>query len=54
MGIVDTFSVFKLCFDCCSQYVGLVVDSAAGNFSKISPKVLLEPIIRLWMGYHFV
>ena len=54
MGIVDTFNVLKLCVNCGSQYVGIVLSSAAGNFSDIGPKVLLEPVLGLGTGYQFV
>ena len=43
IGLVDTFNVLKLCVNCGSQYVGIVLSSAAGNFSDIGPKVFLEP-----------
>jgi len=54
MGFVDTFSVLKLCINCGSQYVGVVLSSAAGNFSDIGPKVLFEPILGLGTSYQFV
>ena len=54
MGLVDTFSVLKLCINCGSQYGGIVVTSAAGNFSEIGSKVLLEPVLGLGTGYQFV
>jgi len=54
MGLVDTFSVIKLCINCGSQYVGVVLSSAAGNFSDIGPKVLFEPVLGLGTGYQFV
>lgn len=54
MGIVDTFNVLKLFINCGSQYVGIVLSSAAGNFSDIGPKVLLEPVLGLGTGYQFV
>ena len=54
MGLVDTYSVLKLCINCGSQYVGVVLSSAAGNFSDIGPKVLFEPVLGLGTGYQFV
>lgn len=54
IGLVDTFNVLKLCVNCGSQYVGIVLSSAAGNFSDIGPKVLLEPVLGLGTGYQFV
>jgi len=54
MGLVDTFSVIKLCINCGSQYAGVVLSSAAGNFSDIGPKVLFEPVLGLGTGYQFV
>lgn len=54
MGLVDTFSVLKLCINCGSQYVGVVLSSATGNFSDIGPKVLFEPVLGLGTSYQFV
>ena len=54
LGVVDTFSVLKLCVNCGSQYMGVVLASAAGNFSNIGPKVLLEPIMGFGTSYQFV
>ena len=54
IGLVDTFNVLKLCVNCGSQYVGIVLSSAAGNFSEIGPKVLLELVLGLGTGYQFV
>ena len=54
MGVVDTFNVLKICTNCGSQYMGIVLSSAAGNFSDIGPKVLLEPVFGLGTGIHYV
>lgn len=54
IGLVDTFSVLKLCVNCGSQYIGVVLSSAAGNFSDIGPKVLFEPVLGLGTSYQFV
>lgn len=54
IGLVDTFSVIKLCVNTGSQYVGIVLSSAAGNTSNLSPRNLLEPILGLSTGYQFV
>ena len=54
MGVVDTFNVLKLFVNCGSQYVSIVLSSAAGNFTDIGPKVLLEPVLGLATGYQFV
>ena len=54
IGVIDTFSVLKLCVNCGSQYAGIVLSSAAGNFSDIGPKVLLEPVLGLRTSYQFV
>ena len=43
-----------MCINCSSQYVSIVIASAAGNVSEISPKVLLEPVFGLGTGYKFV
>jgi len=34
--------------------MGVVLSSAAGNFSDIGPKVLFEPVLGLGTGYQFV
>ena len=51
MGFVDTFSLIQFCINTGSQYGAIVVAFAAGNFSDIGPKVLLEPIFELGRGY---
>ena len=43
-----------MCVNCGSQYLVIVMSSAAGNFFDIGPKVLLEPILGLGTGYQFV
>jgi len=53
-GLVDTFSLIQFCINSGSQYGAIVVASAAGNFSEISPKVLFEPIFGLGISYKFV
>jgi hypothetical protein len=35
LGLVNTFSVLKLCVNCGPQYVGIVLSSAAGNYSDL-------------------
>lgn len=54
MGVVDTFNMLKICANCGSQYMGIVLSSAAGNFSDIGPKVLLEPVSGLGTGIQYV
>ena len=54
MGVIDTFNVLKICTNCGSQYVGIVLSSAAGNFSDIGTKVLLEPLSGLGTGIQYV
>lgn len=44
VGMVDTYSLIQFCVNSGSQYAAIVVASAAGNFSEIGPKFLLEPI----------
>ena len=46
--------VLKLCLNCGSQYIGIVLPLTAGNLSDIDPKVLLEPILGLGTSYRFV
>lgn len=43
LGLVDTFSVVKICVNCGSQYMGVVFSSAAGNSSDLGIPSLLEP-----------
>ena len=54
VGLVDTFSMIQFCINTGSQYGAIVVASAAGNFSDIGPKVLLEPIIGLGTSYQLI
>ena len=54
VGLVDTFSMIQFCLNAGTQYGAIVVASAAGNFSDIGPKVLLEPIIGLGTSYQFI
>ena len=54
VGLVDTFSLIQFCVNTGSQYAAIVVASAAGNFSDISPKVLFEPILGLGTSYQFI
>ena len=48
--VVDTFNMLKICANCGSQYISVVVSATAGNFSDINPKVLLEPVFGLGTG----
>ena len=54
VGLVDTFSMIQFCINSGSQYGAIVLASAAGNFSDIGPKVLLEPIIGLGTSFQFI
>ena len=54
MGVVDTFNVLKICVNCGSQYMDVVVSSAAGNFYDIGRRVLLEPVLGLGTGIKYV
>ena len=54
VGLVDTFSFIQFCINSGTQYGAIVLASAAGNFSEISPKVLFEPIIGLGTSYQFI
>lgn len=54
IGVVDTFNVLKICINCGFQYMGIVLSSAAGNFSDIGPKVLLEPVFGLNTSIQYV
>ena len=54
LGLVDTFSLIQVCVNTGSQYGAIVVASAAGNFSDIGLKVLLEPILGLDTSYQFI
>lgn len=54
MGVVDSFSILKICVNTGSQYAGIVLSSAAGNFSEINSKILLEPIVGLGVGAQYV
>ena len=54
LGLVDTFSVIKLCINGGSQYLGVVLSSAAGNTTQLGVKTVLEPVLGLVTSYRFV
>ena len=54
LGLVNTFSVIKLCVNCGSQYMGVVLSSAAGNTTELGIKSVLEPILGFGISYQFV
>ena len=54
IGVVDTYNVLKICTNCGSRYIGIVLSSAAENFSDIGPKVLLEPVFGLGTGIQYL
>jgi len=54
LGLVDTFSVIKLCVNGGSQYLGVILSSAAGNTTQLGVKTLLEPILGLGTSYQFI
>ena len=54
LGLVDTFSVLKLCINCGSQYMSIVGTAAVGNSSDLGIKTLLEPVLGLGTSYQFV
>ena len=54
LGFVDTFSLIQFCINSGSQYGAIVAASAAGNFSDIGPKVLLEPFLGLGTSFKFI
>ena len=47
LGLIDSFNLLKICVNCGSQYASIVVSGADGNFTHISPKILLEPVFGL-------
>ena len=54
MGLVDTFSLVKLCINAGSQYGAIVVAAAAGNASDFNPKVVLAPLFGLGTSYKYI
>jgi hypothetical protein len=54
LGLVDTFTMIQFFIKTGSQYGAIVVAAAAGNFSDIGPKVLLEPVFGLGTSYQFI
>ena len=54
MGLVDTFSMLKICLNCGSQYMSIVGTAAVGNSSDLGIKTLLEPVLGLGTSYQFV
>ena len=54
LGLIDSFSVLKLCINCGSQYMSIVGTATVGNSSDLGIKTLLEPVIGLGTSYQFV
>jgi len=54
VGLGNSFSMIKFCVNAGSQYGAIVVAAAAGNFSEIGPKTLLEPVFGLGTSYQFI
>ena len=59
LGMVDTFTFVQFCINSGAQYASIVLvisvlASASGNFSSISPKMLLEPITGLEISYQYI
>ncbi len=54
LGLVDTFNVIKLCVNGGSQYLGVILSSAAGNTTQLGVKTLLEPILGFGTSYQFI
>lgn len=54
LGMIDSFSVLKLCLNCGSQYIGLVLSSAGGNFTQLGATALFEPIYGIGTSYQYV
>ena len=54
LGLVDTFSVIKLCVNGGSQYLGVILSSAAGNTTQLGVKTVLEPILGFGTSYQFI
>lgn len=44
LKLVDTLTMLQVVVNAGTQYGVLVLTAASGNFSHISPKVLLEPL----------
>ena len=54
IGFIDTFSLMQFFVNTGVEYSGVVVASAAGNFSQIKSAALLKPIHGLHISYQFV
>ena len=54
LGLVDTFNVIKLCVNGGSQYLGVILSSAAGNTTQLDVKTVLEPILGFSTSYQFI
>jgi hypothetical protein len=54
IGIVDTFSVFKLCLNFSVQYGTIVAASSVGNVSELQVQSLIEPVLGLKTAYQFI
>ena len=54
MGLVDMFSMRKICLNCRSQSMSIVGTVSVGTSSDLGIKTLLEPVLDLGTGYQFV
>jgi hypothetical protein len=54
LGLVETFNVIKLCVNGGSQYLGVILSSAAGNTTQLGVKTVLEPILGFGTSYQFI
>jgi hypothetical protein len=54
LGLVNTFNVLKLCVNGGSQYLGVILSSAAGNTTQLGVKTVLEPILGFGTSYQFI
>jgi hypothetical protein len=53
-GLVYTYVMVHYFINTAAQYASVVVASTAGNFSEIGPKVFLQPILGLEVGYRYI
>lgn len=54
LEVVDTFTMLQFFVNAGSQYFSIVGASAAGNFSEINPRILLEPVVGLRTAVKFI
>ena len=54
IGVLDSLTVLQICGNLASQYGVIVMTSVEGNWSSISPSILLEPLNGLILSKDYI